>query len=113
MSIELSESLQAWSSDSFGETFCREVARLAHGELPLHLALSLGSHVVERRPKVMLLSSEADASCIRVKAGVFFNSVLAGCNCADDPSPMDEHNEYCELWFVIDRLSGETRIDLA
>ena len=61
----------------------------------------------------MMLSSSADDTTIRVKAGVFFSSVMAGCNCADDPSPMDENSEYAELWFEIDRTSAEVRVEQA
>jgi hypothetical protein len=109
MSFRLPQSLQAWETPQFAEIFCHEVERLPHGSLPLHLALSMGSHVINRPPKLMLLSSAADETHLTLKAGVFFNTVIAGCSCADDPSPADENNEYCELWFLIDRCSGITQ----
>ncbi len=113
MTIRLLESLQAWDTPQFAEVFCKEVERLPHGRLPLHLALSMGSHVVDRPPKLMLLSSDANPTHLALRAGVFFNSVIAGCSCADDPTPTEENNEYCELWFRIDRHSGITQTRIA
>jgi len=113
MSFRLPQSLQAWETPQFAEIFCHEVERLPHGSLPLHLALSMGSHVINRPPKLMLLSSAADETHLTLKAGVFFNTVIAGCSCADDPTPADENNEYCELWFLIDRCSGITQARVA
>ena len=109
MNFRLPKSLAAWPGDNFSATFCNEVAHLPHGVLPLQQALAMGSHVVERTPKVMLLASSEEPQQLNVKAGVFFNTVLAGCNCADDPTPMDENNEYVELSFHIDRSTGETQ----
>lgn len=86
---------------------------LPHGALPLHRALAMGSHVVDHPPQVMLLASQLDDSHLSVKAGVFFKTVLGGCNCADDPTPLDQNNEYCELWFRIDRRSGAAEVTLA
>ena len=43
----------------------------------------------------MLLSASEDAGLLRVKAGIFYTGIIAGCSCADDPTPIDELNEYC------------------
>jgi len=110
MNFSLPNSRDAWGTPAFARTFCHEVAQLPPGTLPLQLALRMGSHVLENTPKVMLLSSRHDESLYRVRAGIFFNSVLAGCNCADDPSPMDQHEEYCELQFEIDPTTGRAKV---
>jgi hypothetical protein len=47
-----------------------------------------------------------------LKAGVFYTGIIAGCSCSDDPSPVDEQNEYCDLLFTIDKLTAETQITL-
>ncbi len=49
---------------------------------------------------------------VRVKAGIFYKGVIAGCNCADDPSPIDEQNEHCVVQFLIDRLTAEASVTL-
>jgi hypothetical protein len=47
-----------------------------------------------------------------VKAGIFYTGVIAGCSCADDPTPVDELNEYCVVQFDIDRMTAETTVRL-
>lgn len=111
MSLRLPLSLESWNTPAFAKIFCREVAQLPHGTLPLQQAMLHGSYVVDRSPTVVLLSTTEVNRLIKVKAGVFFHSVIAGCNCADDPTPMEEQNEHCELLFHIDRDTGTTRIE--
>ena len=106
MRFLLPESLAAWQTPAFNATFCREVAQLEHATLPLQQALAIGSHVAERAPQVMVLSSDSSDRHLEIKAGIFFSTVIAGCNCADDPTPLEENNEYCELLFRIDRQTG-------
>ena len=55
---------------------------------------------------------EADR-LIRVRAAILFQSVIAGCSCTDDPTPMSELNEYCEVRLEIDRDTAVTEIRLA
>lgn len=112
MNIQLPKTLAAWPGDDFERTFRDELANLPYGALPLHQAMSLGSQVAERPPRVILLSSKRDAAALTIRAGIFFNSVLGGCSCADDPTPMDENNEYCEMTLVIDPQDGDTRVIL-
>ena len=110
MSFSLPQSLAAWQTPAFAATFCHEVAQLPPGVLPLQQALAMGSHVVERAPQVMLLSSRGSEHHLEIRAGIFFNTVIAGCNCADDPTPVEENNEYCELLFRIDRHTAVTEV---
>jgi len=49
---------------------------------------------------------------IRVKAGIFYTGVIAGCSCADDPTPIDEQNEYCVVQFDIDRTTADATVTL-
>lgn len=60
----------------------------------------------------MILGVTEEPECIRVRAGIFYTGVIAGCNCADDPSPIDEQNEYCVIQFVIDRTTAESIVSL-
>jgi len=45
-----------------------------------------------------------------VRAGVFYRGIIAGSCCIDDPTPVEPHEEYCELEFRIDRETGETEV---
>ena len=55
--------------------------------------------------------AETDA-LIRVGAGIFYQGVLGGCSCADDPTPASDINEYCEVQLVIDKTTAETSVML-
>ncbi len=101
--------LSAWESARFASAFLEEAGSLPVGELRLERLLQYGSQAVGAL-QFMILASEADADCLRVRAGVFFQSVLSGCACADDPTPETLYNEYGELVFVIDRKTGLARV---
>jgi hypothetical protein len=60
----------------------------------------------------MILSVTEQPECIQVKAGLFYTGSVAGCSCADDPTPLDEINEYCEARFDIDKQTAATTITL-
>ena len=55
----------------------------------------------------MVLQSSASAHSIDLKVGIFYTGIIAGCSCADDPSPMDTQNEYCEILLTLDRQTGQ------
>jgi len=110
--IRLSESLAHWGRASFGETFRREVLALDPLLLPLQEGLSRSSHALTDDLEVILLDSREETGTLRVKTGIFYKGIIAGCSCADDPTPVDEITEYCELEFVIDREDATTRVEL-
>ena len=60
----------------------------------------------------MVISVAEEPEVIRARTGVLFTSVIAGCSCADDPTPVDEQTEYCELLFEIDRQTAATTVSL-
>ena len=96
----------------FRSTLAREIESLGIAALPLQQGLSTGSYAVEGGVRAMILAVSERPTAIRVRAGIFYSSIIAGCNCADDPSPVDEQSEYCEVQFDIDRASGETTVIL-
>ncbi|WP_296802845.1 hypothetical protein [Thiolapillus sp.] len=60
----------------------------------------------------MLLSVGDDAGQILVRAGLFYTGIIAGCSCADDPGPVEEQNEYCEISVTIGKHSGKASLTL-
>ncbi|MEZ5541890.1 MAG: hypothetical protein R3F42_07590 [Pseudomonadota bacterium] len=50
---------------------------------------------------------------IHARAGLFYTGIIAGCSCADDPTPVEEQAEYCVVDITIDRLTGAATIRLA
>lgn len=112
MSIRLDRSLNAWKTPSFREILKNEIEGLGAGMLPLQQGLTQGSYAGDEF-KVMIISVLSGAGMISVKAGIFYSSTIPGCNCADDPTPVDEQNEYCELQFDINMENGDVTIALS
>lgn len=102
--LTLPRSSAAINSEDFAATLQSELLHLPTHRLPLENGLTMGSHV-EAVQQVMLLGKNLTAQGYRVKIGVFFTSILAGCNCADDPTPQDTHNEYLEIELLLDPAS--------
>lgn len=110
--VVLKESLRAWGSPAFNDVFKAEVEQLAHAQLPLQQGLSLSSVVSDEPFRLMVISSSEDGGQLRIKAGIFYSGIIAGCSCADDPTPTDVQAEYCDVEFLIDRNTGESAISL-
>lgn len=108
--INLPNALKAWQSVDFNTVLKKEIEQLDVSSLPLQQGLSHSSYTSDEKFSVMIISVTDEASLIRVKVGVFYSGVIAGCNCADDPSSIAEQPEYCELEFAIDKHSAETTV---
>ncbi len=110
--VVLKQSLSAWGTPAFAGVFKAEVEALEAQALPLQQGLSRSDFALGEGFEVMLLNARASVSGIRVKAGIFSRGVIAGCSCADDPTPPNETCEYCELLFDIVAPGGHTSISL-
>ncbi|MDG6772722.1 hypothetical protein QCB45_00065 [Thiomicrorhabdus sp. ZW0627] len=110
--IQLTDSIKAWNSADFKPRFIAEVQRLDGTKLPLQAGLSLSSYALFDDFKVVVLNTDEDADSIFVKAGLFYTGIISGCSCADDPTPQDEQNEYCEVMFNIEKNTGFTSVSL-
>ena len=106
--MDLKDTLRAWNTPEFAAVFSRELS--ATGTLPLQNHLRYGGVALTDKLSIMVLKSWDDAAALHVKTGIFFSSIIAGCNCADDPTPIDEQPEYAELEVVIDKQSGAARV---
>jgi hypothetical protein len=105
-------SLQAWNTSSFDAVFKKEICALNAETLPLQQGLSGSSYASADDLSVTILKIETDDTSIFVKAGLFYTGIIAGCSCADDPAPLDENNEYCEVIFSINKKTAETTVSL-
>ena len=110
--IQLTKSLSAWATPGFEDALKSEVEQLDVDQLPLQQGLSISSHVTDSQRKVMILSMADDEAFIHVKAGIFYAGIIAGCSCADDPTPVDEQNEYCEVRIEINKKTAEATVAL-
>ena len=110
--FQLSKSLSAFGSSTFEKIFKEEVEQLNAKLLPLQQGLSSGGYALYDSFKVMVISASQHNKNLLIKAGIFYHGVIAGCSCADDPSPTDVTTEYCEVLFEIDRETGEGSVAL-
>jgi hypothetical protein len=110
--IHLTKSLNAWGTPAFNEILKAEIAQLDLGALPLQQGLSRGSYTDGTGLSAMVIGVADEPLVIRAKAGIFYTAIIAGCSCADDPTPVDDLAEYCELEFVIDKTTAETTVTL-
>ncbi len=111
--IRLTKALNAWGTPDFNEIIKSEIEQLSIEQLPLQQGLTAGSYALDNKLSVMIISAKDDADVIRVKSGLFYSGVIAGCNCADDPTPIDESSEYCEVQFTIHKTTADTTVTLA
>ena len=110
--LKLTKPLKHWGQPDFERVLKEALEQLDGEDLPLQAALSGSSHATYGCRQVMMLGASADTTMIRARAGIFYSGVVAGCNCADDPTPIDETAEYCEVAIDIDRATAETEITL-
>jgi len=110
--IHLPDSVRAWRTPDFEAALKRELAQLDPAALPLQQALSVSSHVAEQPIQAMILARDEQDGRIRVKAGIFYSGIIAGCSCTDDPTPMSEQAEYCVVRLDIDLATAEATVTL-
>jgi len=110
--IRLTETLSALQTAELASVLKRELEQLDAAFLPLQQGLARGSQVADEGFSVMVIGVTEEPSIIRAKVGVFYSGIIAGCSCADDPTPVDTHPEYCELQVEIDKATAETRLTL-
>jgi len=110
--IQLARTLNAWGTPGFEDTLKSEVGQLASDRLPLQQALSASSHVTDSQRTVTIIRVSDDEDLIHIKAGIFYSGIIAGCSCADDPTPIDEQNEYCVVQIEINKQTAEATVTL-
>jgi hypothetical protein len=107
--LALPAAARAWGSPSFAEVLKRELASKA-AHLPLQQALAHSSSVAET-PITVMVEGVADGG--KATVGIFYEGIVAGCSCADDPTPNNLNAEYCRLLLEIDTDTAECSVSLA
>lgn len=108
----LENSLRAWGTPDFKTILTQEVATLGAHRLPLQQGLSTGNYVSDAPITVSINRVTEMEKIIRVTAGIFYQGIIGGCSCTDDPTPISEINEYCEVQLDIEKASAITTITL-
>jgi hypothetical protein len=86
--------------------------QLDPAHLPLQAGLAGTSYATDTPVTAMILRIADTGSLVRIRAGLFYGGILAGCSCADDPTPVQEQHEYCEIGIEIDKATGTVCIAL-
>jgi hypothetical protein len=110
--IRFTDALDAWGTPDFNDILKREIEQLTIEQLPLQQGLSSSSHVLDDSLRAMIISVADEGNLIRAKAGIFYAGITAGCSCADDPAPVTEQSEYCEVRVDIDKATAGTTVVL-
>jgi hypothetical protein len=110
--IRFPKTLAAWASPEFEPAFKQELCDLGVEYLPLQAGLRQSSYVSDSPLAPVLLQSRETVEALELKAGIFYAGVIAGSCCADDPTPVCDQSEYCELQITINKLNAEASIVL-
>ena len=110
--IKLISALEAWGTPGFEKALQDEIQKIEPDLLPLQEGLSQSSYVSDADISVLILNVTETIHDINAKTGIFYAGVIAGSCCADDPTPMSEQTEYCEVQFNINKLTAETTVAL-
>ncbi len=110
--IPLPEAARAWGTEGFEDALKRALAALGADVLPLQAALAHTSVALDDGIEVIVLAAREQDGAVHVRAGVFYQGIVAGCGCADDPTPVTPEAEYCEIEVVIDLGSAQACITL-
>jgi hypothetical protein len=110
--IKLTISLAAKNQDNFKSILKNEMQEIDPDLLPLQQGLSLSSYVGKSPFTAVILNVSENDVAVQVKTGIFYTGIIAGCSCSDDPTPVDEQNEYCEMLFEINKSTAETCVKL-
>ncbi len=104
--LALPRSLRACHRDDFATVLKQELATLDPDVFPLQQGLRHSSHAITDDLTFIVLKQHRDGETLTVKVGIFYRGVIGGCQCADDPTPADSIDEYCEVIVTIDRHSA-------
>lgn len=110
--IKLPNALKAWLSADFENVLKQEIEQLDPEMLPLQQGLSQGDFARLDKFTAMVIKVSETVDSIDVKIGIFYQGLMLGCGCADDPTPDNEFNEYCECIFVINKATAESKVSL-
>lgn len=102
----LTRTLAAWPSPLRDSILKQELEGLDPGLLPLREAMARGNQVAAEPVRVLVLATGEDEDGYWARVGLLFASLVGGCQCADDPSPLEALPEYAELEIRIDRQTG-------
>lgn len=112
VTLQLPQVALAFGTSAFNDVLKAAIEQLPRDALPLQQGLRATSYVVDKKISAMVLAVSDSEHAVCTKVGIFYTGIVAGCSCADDPTPINEENEYCELRLEIDKATGATSVTL-
>ena len=106
---KLTNSLKNRGSENFKKVLKQEIEALGNDVLPLNQATCQGGLADDSNISALINSVTENETQLLIKVGIFFNEIIAGCNCGDDPA---SENTYCELLVSIDKSTAEACFSL-
>lgn len=82
-------------------------------KLPLQAGLRQSSAVLDKAIEVVVLDISSGKDFLDARAGIFYEGIVAGCNCADDPGVPEGVTEYCEIRLRLHHGNRRAQISLA
>jgi hypothetical protein len=110
--IHLNKALSAWGQEDFPARLRAEIELLPHSSLPLQEGLSYSSYVSDEPFQVMILRVNEEGEQLVAVARLFYSGIIAGCSCADDPTPLDTQTESCLLELRLDKQDASVSFTL-
>ena len=110
--MQLDKVLRAWNTPEFELILKQEIAHLGAGQLPLQQGLTISSTVTADPITVIIQRVTELENVLSVKVGILYKGLIGGCSCADDPTPLNDNNEYCVVQLDIDKVSAATTVAL-
>ena len=110
--MKLPKSLAAWGRADFPVILKAELEAQDGRFLPLQEGLSRSSYAITEGFTAIIHSFSEEEGSLVARLGIAYRGIIPGCSCADDPTPMDELSEYCELELRIDRQTAEAKARL-
>lgn len=98
------ESRDAWGTEAFAQTLCREIARLGPAGLPLAELSPRGGYADFSAVTATVLGAMEAGDSIGVRLGLFYTETVGNCGCGDEPMV---ENGYRELRLTIRRATAE------
>ena len=103
-SIDLQHCLDA-SEDVLSACLAAALKTLPPGSLPLQACCAQGGLPDPETLAVSILGLTREPDRLVARAGIFFDEVVGGCSCHDDPV---RANAYCRIEVIVSRADGET-----
>ena len=107
--LTLLESLEAWGAPGFDRVLKSELEAMQQGVLPLQKCTSQGGMVDDSNVSVTVIRSVEQEEHILADVGVFFEEIVGGCSCGDEPY---SDNAYCLMQVSIDKSTAEAVFNL-